>query len=54
VALIRNAKEDGTLGGIESELTFMRISELRKKAYKKGLDVDGSREMLIVAIEESL
>ena len=54
VALIRNEKEDGTVGGIESELAFMRISELRKKAYKKGLDVDGSREMLIVAIEESL
>lgn len=54
VALIRNEKEDGTVGGIESELAFMRISELRKKAYKNGLDVDGSREMLIVAIKESL
>jgi hypothetical protein len=31
-----------------------RISELRKKAHEKGLDVDGSREMLIVAIKASL
>jgi hypothetical protein len=54
VALIRNEKEDGTVGDIESELALMRVSELRKKAYNKGLDVDGSRDMLIVAIQESL
>jgi hypothetical protein len=54
VAFIRSEKEDGTVGGIESELASMRVSELRKKAYNKGLDVDGSREMLIVAIKESI
>jgi hypothetical protein len=31
----------------------MRISELRRKAYESGLDVDGSREMLIAALEEN-
>jgi len=32
----------------------MRVSELRKRAHEKGLDVDGSREMLIAAlIDES-
>jgi hypothetical protein len=54
VALIRNEKEDGTVGDIESELAFMRVSELRKRAYNKGLDVDGTRDMLIVAIKESI
>jgi hypothetical protein len=29
----------------------MRISELRKRSYEKGLNVDGSREMLIAALE---
>jgi hypothetical protein len=29
------------------------ISELRRKAHKKGLDVDGSRETLIAALAES-
>ena len=29
----------------------MRISESRKMAHDKGLDVDGSREMLIDAIK---
>jgi hypothetical protein len=31
----------------------MRISELRWKAHESGLDVDGSREMLIAALEEN-
>jgi hypothetical protein len=29
----------------------VRISELRQKAHEKGLEVDGSREMLIAALE---
>jgi len=29
------------------------ISELRRKAHKKGLDVDGSREMLTAALAGS-
>ena len=31
----------------------MRVSELRSKADAKGLDVDGSREMLIAALKQS-
>jgi hypothetical protein len=31
----------------------MSVSELRSKADKKGLDVDGSREMLIAALKQS-
>jgi hypothetical protein len=29
----------------------MRISELRQKVHEKGLDVDGSREMLIASLK---
>jgi hypothetical protein len=31
----------------------MRVSELRRKAHEKGLNVDGSREMLIAALKEA-
>jgi hypothetical protein len=37
--------------GDESQYHSMRISELRKMAHDKGLSVDGSREMLIAALE---
>jgi len=37
--------------GDESQYHSMRISELRKRSYEKGLNVDGSREMLIAALE---
>ena len=36
--------------GGESQYNAMRISELRKRAHEKGLNVDGSREMLIAAL----
>lgn len=29
----------------------MRISELRRMVHERGLDVDGSREMLIAALK---
>ena len=35
------------------QLTTMRVSELRKRLDKKGLDVDGSREAMIAALQES-
>ena len=34
-----------------SHFNSMRISELRQKVYEKGLDVDGSREMLIASLK---
>ena len=37
--------------GDESQYHSMRISELRKRSYEKGLNVDGSRDMLIAALE---
>ena len=36
----------------DSQYDSLRISELRKRAHEKGLTVDGSREMLIAALEE--
>jgi hypothetical protein len=35
-----------------SHVHSMRISELRQKVHEKGLDVDGSREMLIASLEK--
>jgi hypothetical protein len=43
---------DGSVrDGDESQYSTMRISELRKRAHEKGLNVDGSREMLIAALK---
>ena len=36
----------------EDELTTMRISELRRMAHSKRLNVDGSREVLIAALKK--
>jgi hypothetical protein len=37
-----------------SRFMSMRISELRRMVHEKGLDVDGSREMLIASLEQVL
>ena len=44
---------DGSDGDVDDQSHFnsMRISELRKRAHEKGLNVDGSREVLIAALE---
>ena len=38
------------IGG-DSQYNALRISELRKMVHEKGLNVDGSREMLIAALK---
>ena len=64
-AVNRGKKKDATSGnnnGITSglasffrgELNTMRISDLRRKLYEKGLDVDGSRETMIATLKENL
>jgi hypothetical protein len=51
-AVARGEREEGGVGGENENLfTTMRISELRQKAYEKGLEVDGSREILIAALK---
>jgi hypothetical protein len=51
---IRNgiAVASANASGVDQYIT-MRVSELRSKADAKGLDVDGSREMLIAALKQS-
>jgi hypothetical protein len=41
----------GEDGDDEIRFNYMRISELRQEAHEKGLNVDGSREMLIAALK---
>ena len=36
---------------VDRKYYSLRISELRKLAHEKGLNVDGSREMLIAALK---
>ena len=45
-AMARAEKKRGS-----TDLSTMFISELRRKAHEKGLEVDGSREMLIAALK---
>ena len=52
-AFSRGDKKGRTDGYIGTDSSDMRISELRWKANEKGLNVDGSREMLITALEEN-
>ena len=52
--LVAVSREQNRAGAIsENEFNVMRISELRRKAHERGLDVDGSREMLIAALKET-
>lgn len=38
-------------GNKRDRFNMMRVSELRRKLHKKGLDVDGSREAMIAALK---
>ena len=52
-AVVRGERKEGEADGDNSkhQFTTMGISELRKEAHDKGLDVDGSREMLLAALK---
>ena len=45
------ARESGAANG--NRYSTMRISELRKELYNRGLDIDGSRETLIATLQEA-
>ena len=51
--MMRNENAGKAGGGKDDGLGAMGISELRRKAFEKGLEVDGSREMLIAALESN-
>ena len=52
-AMMRNENAGKAGGGKDDGLGAMGISELRRKAFEKGLELDGSREMLIAALESN-
>lgn len=51
-AIIRGEKKDGVAESHEDNFNAMSVSELRCRAYWSRLDVDGSREMLIAALDK--
>ena len=52
-AVARGEKKNGyDEGRKEDQFSIMRICDLRRKVHERGLDVDGSREMLIAALKE--
>ena len=52
--VLRGEREDWIVGDSDgNHFPSMRVSELRKKAHEKGLDVDGSSEMLITALKKA-
>jgi hypothetical protein len=54
LAAVARAEKTGTNATSgDSKFSTMRVSELRSKAHEKGLDLDGSREMLIAALKKS-
>ena len=50
-AVARNEKKRKSCGDNDNQLRTMTISELRRRAHERGLDVDGTREMLIASLE---
>jgi hypothetical protein len=54
-AFARGEREEGRAeGDNNARFNAMRISELRQRAHEKGLEVDGSREMLIASLKATL
>ena len=52
-AMNRNV-DDGSTSTDANDFSMMRVSTLRKMLDEKGLDVDGSREAMIVRLEQSV
>jgi hypothetical protein len=53
VAFAREPNRPGSTANGENIFNTMRISELRRMVHERGLDVDGSREMLIAALKQT-
>ena len=41
-------KKEGNVSSSENDFSMMRVSSLRKMLHDNGLDIDGSRETMIV------
>jgi hypothetical protein len=44
-------RNNGTNVHVDNQYNALRISELRQRAHEKGLNIDGSRELLIAALK---
>jgi hypothetical protein len=55
VATARGERKNGaaTVLHVDSQYNSLRIGELRKLAHEKGLNIDGSREMLVAALKSA-
>ena len=51
-AMNRN-DDKGSTSTDANDFSMMRVSSLRKMLHEKGLDIDGSREMMIARLEEN-
>ncbi len=51
-AMVRGEMNGGTDGNSGTELSAMRVSDLRWIAHERGMNVDCSREMMIAALRE--
>ena len=51
-AVARGEATSGNITSSEDQFNIMRISQLRQKAHENGLNVDGSREMVIAALSQ--
>ena len=50
--MLRGEKYGGAVVDYEENFNAISVSELRLRAHEEGLDIDGSREMLISALEK--
>ena len=50
-AMARKGATKGELNANASDFSIMRVSALRRMLHEKGLDIDGSRETMIVLLE---
>ena len=49
--LVATTRKSDVAGDDGDEFSIMRVGELRRRLHKKGLDVDGSREAMIAALQ---
>ena len=46
-------KETGSNSAVANDFSTMRVNTMRKMLHDKGLDIDGSREMMIARLEKN-
>lgn len=54
LAAVARRYETGVKGESEDDFSTLRISDLRRKVHEMGMDVDGSREMLLTVLKSTM